>query len=80
MDALRNVSSQSLIVHKPSGGTTHLLPGRAVTLSAEELKSPQVLQLLKGGFAQIEKLGKPQGIAARAEKEEKHSEKKKAEH
>jgi hypothetical protein len=53
MDALRNVSSQSLIVHKPSGGTTHLLPGRAVTLSAEELKSPQVLQLLKGGFAQI---------------------------
>jgi hypothetical protein len=80
MNALRNVSSQSLIVQKPSGGNTHLLPGRAVTLSDEELTSPQVLQLLKSGFAQIEKLGKPEGVATGAEKEEKRSEKKKAEH
>lgn len=80
MNALRNVSSQSLIVQKPSGGNTHLLPGRAVTLSDEELTSPQVLQLLKSGFAQIEKLGKPEGVATGAEKEERRSEKKKAEH
>ncbi len=79
MNALRNVSSQSLIVQKQSGGNMHLLPGRAVTLSDEELTSPQVLQLLKSGFAQIEKLGKPEGVATGAEKEEKRSEKKKAE-
>ena len=59
MDALRNVSNQSLFLPKPGGGNTHLLPGRAVTLSAEDVKSPQVQQLLKGGFVQLEKLGKP---------------------
>ncbi len=58
MDALRNVSSQSFLLQTPGGGNRHLLPGRAVTLSVEEIKSPQIQQLLKGGFVQIEKLGK----------------------
>jgi hypothetical protein len=59
MDALRNVSSQSLILQKPGGGNVHLLPNRAVTLSAEELQSPQVQAMVKNGLAAIEKLGAP---------------------
>ena len=76
MDALRNVSSQSFLLQTPGGGNRHLLPGRAVTLSVEEIKSPQIQQLLKGGFVQIEKLGKQKKVSALADKDEKHSEKK----
>lgn len=80
MDALRNVSSQSFVLQKKGGGSMHLFPGRAVALSAEELKSPQVQQLLKSGFAHIEKLAKSEGVGVRAAKEERHGEKKKAGH
>jgi hypothetical protein len=59
MNALRNVSSQSLILQKPGGGTMHLLPGRAITLSAEELQTPQVLNILKSGLAQVDTLNEP---------------------
>ncbi len=79
MDVLRNISSQSFIVRKQGGGNMHLLPGRAITLSAEELKSPQVQQLLNRGFAQVEKLGMPEKAAPLVAKGEKRSEKKKSE-
>ena len=59
MDALRNVSNQSLILQKPGGGNVHLLPDRAITLSAEELQMPQVQNMVRSGLAQIEKLGAP---------------------
>ena len=59
MNALRNVSSQSLILQKPGGGMVHLLPGRAITLSAEELQAPQVLNMVKSGLIEIEQLGAP---------------------
>jgi hypothetical protein len=59
MKALRNVSSQSLIVPKPGGGNMHLFPGRAITLSAEDLLSPQAQQLVKSGLVEIETLGEP---------------------
>lgn len=59
MDTLRNVSSQSLILQKPGGGVVHLLPGRAITLSAEELQTPQVLNMVKSGLIEIETLGAP---------------------
>ncbi len=59
MDALRNVSSQSLILQKPGGGNVHLLPGRAVTLTPEELQAPQVVSMLKRGLVEIEPLQPP---------------------
>lgn len=59
MDALRNVSSQSLILQKPGGGIVHLLPNRAITLSDEELQAPQVQKMVKSGLAVVEKLGPP---------------------
>ena len=59
MDTLRNVSNQSLILQKPGGGIVHLLPGRAITLSAEELQAPQVLNMVKSGLIEIEQLGAP---------------------
>jgi hypothetical protein len=59
MDTLRNVSNQSLILQKPGGGIVHLLPNRAITLSAEELRAPQVLNMVKNGLAEIERLDAP---------------------
>lgn len=80
MDALRNISNQSFILPKQGGGSMHLLPGRAVALSAEEMTSSQVQQLLRGGFVQVEKLGKPVEPAAPVAKEEKQSERRKGGH
>jgi hypothetical protein len=68
MDALRNVSNQSLILQKPGGGNVHLLPDRAITLSAEELQSAQVQNMLRSGLVAIEKLGPPPAQAAPAER------------
>jgi len=59
MEALRNVSNQSLILPKPGGGMVHLLPNRAMTLADEELQAPQVQNLVKSGLAVIEKIGPP---------------------
>jgi hypothetical protein len=79
MDTLRNVSGQSFLLMKHGGGSVHLLPGRAVILSAEEMKSPQVRQLLDGGFARVEQPGKPEKATQQPVKEEKRGEKKKGE-
>ena len=68
MDALRNVSDQSLILQKPGGGTVHLLPNRAITLSAEELQSPQVQNMVKSGLVEIVRLGPPPAPVAPAER------------
>ena len=64
MDTLRNVSNQPLILQKPGGGIVHLLPGRAITLSAEELQAPQVLNMVKSGLIEIETLGAPPAAPA----------------
>jgi len=68
MEALRNISTQSFLIRVQGGGNLHLLPGRALTLSAEELKSPQVQHLLNGGLARLEKLGKEAETAVPAAK------------
>jgi len=68
MEALRNVSKQSFLIHLRGGGNLHLLPGRAVALSAEELKSSQVQHLLNGGLARLERLGKETEAEAPAAK------------
>jgi hypothetical protein len=54
MDTLRNVSMQSLILQKPGGGNVQLLPGRAITLSAEELQGPQIQSMLKSRLVEVE--------------------------
>ena len=79
MHTLRNVSGQSFILMKQGGASIHLFPGRAVTVSAEELKSPQARHLLQGGYARVEQPGRPQKAVNQAVKEEKRSEKKKVE-
>jgi hypothetical protein len=79
MDTLRNVSGQSFLLMKQGGSSVHLFPGRAVILSTEEMKSPQVRRLLDGGFARVEQPGKPKDASKQAVKEEKRSEKKKVE-
>lgn len=59
MDALRNISQQQFVLARLGGGYRHLLPGRAMTLLPEEVRLPHVQNLIKGGLAQLEKLGKP---------------------
>lgn len=51
---LRNMSRQPFLIHIMGRAVT-LFSGRAVTLTDEELKSPQVQSLIAGGLARIEK-------------------------
>jgi hypothetical protein len=56
MEALRNVSGQTLILQE-GGRAIHLLPGRAVTIAPEALKTPQMRRLLLRGLVLPEKIG-----------------------
>jgi hypothetical protein len=56
MNTLRNVSDQSFLIQRTGGAVVHLLPGRAVALADEELKSPQVQRLIDGGLARVQKI------------------------
>jgi hypothetical protein len=86
MDATeaRNKSSQTLGIIGKGGRKIILYPGKAFSLSAEELRSPQVQSLLQSGLVNLEKTGKKpskhstHAIAAKHEKMEveKHSDKK----
>lgn len=67
MDILRNVSGQPIIIQRRGGATLHFLPGRAVTLSREELKSPQVQNLLQRGWVQLQELKERGGDAPKKE-------------
>ena len=69
MNALRNMSGQSFLIHKTGGALVHLLPGRAVALADEELKSAQVQSLIAAGLARIQSLVPPAHLS-RAEKAE----------
>ena len=57
MKALRNTSSQALLVYRPKDSVVHLMPGRAVTLGEAELRSSQVRELVARDFARIIELG-----------------------
>lgn len=59
MNALRNMSGQSFLIHRTGGAVVHLFPGRAITLTDEELKSSQVQRLIAGGLAGIQKIATP---------------------
>src|SRR5215216_3969601 len=54
METVRNVSMQSLILQKPGGGNMHLLPGRAIGMTDQQLAAPQVQTLLNRGLLAIE--------------------------
>jgi hypothetical protein len=79
MDTLRNVSGQPFLLMKQGGGSVHLFPGRAVILSEEEMKSSQVRQLVDGGFARVERPGKPEKTKPKPGKGEKRGDKKRPE-
>jgi hypothetical protein len=59
MNTLRNVSDQSFLIQRTGGAVVHLLPGRAVALADEELKSSQVQSLIAGGLARVQKIAPP---------------------
>jgi len=68
MNALRNVSGQTFLIHRTGGALVHLFPGRAVALADEELRSAQVQSLIAAGLARIQSLVPPPAAkAAKAE-------------
>ncbi|HVO84757.1 MAG TPA: hypothetical protein VMU60_10055 [Syntrophobacteria bacterium] len=69
MNALRNVSGQPLLIHKTGGAVVHVLPGRAVALTDEELNSSQVRSLIAGGLGRTEKIGSAARAAGAAKAE-----------
>lgn len=66
MNTLRNVSGQSFLIQRTGGAVVHLLPGRAVALADEELKSSQVQSLIAGGLARVQKIAPPAKAAKAA--------------
>lgn len=66
MNTLRNVSDQSFLIQRTGGAVVHLLPGRAVALADEELKSSQVQSLIAGGLARVQKIAPPAKAAKAA--------------
>ena len=64
MNALRNMSGQSFLIHKTGGALVHLFPGRAVALADEELKSAQIQSLIAAGLARIQSLVPPRAAKA----------------
>lgn len=63
MNALRNVAAppRPLLIQKINGPLVHLLPGRALALTDEELATGQVQSLIAGGLARVQQLGAPAG-------------------
>lgn len=75
MDIIRNVSSQPIVLQKKKGVTVHLLPGRAVSLTAEEQHSPQMQNLLRLGLVQCQTLETLQEKEAAKAKEKQEAKK-----
>ena len=55
MKILRNTSKQPFIIHRTRGVAVHLLPGRAILLTDDELKSTQLKSLIERDWVRIEK-------------------------
>ena len=77
MNALRNVSGQSFLIQRAGRAVVHLMPKRAVIMTDDELRSPQVQRLLAAGHVRLQainpsaskaKKGSPEAGAESGEK------------